>query len=92
MRTIHKFEVNIDQEAQTIELPTEHTFLSAEYIIPKRSLFVWVEVPADLTIDKEPHKLKVFRTGDGIPDNYQYLGTCIDHYLPEAYHLYKVVE
>lgn len=92
MRTIHKYEVSIEQDPQTIEIPTEHNFLSVEYIIPKRSIFLWVEVPADLTIDKEPCKLKVFRTGDGIPDNYLYLGTCIDQYLPEAYHLYKVVE
>ncbi|MDX1694310.1 MAG: hypothetical protein R3208_11150 [Ketobacteraceae bacterium] len=92
MRTIHKYEVNTGQEPQAIEIPTEHTFLSVEYIIPKRSIFLWVEVPADLTIDKETCKLKVFRSGDGIPDNYQYLGTCIDQYLPEAYHLYKIEE
>lgn len=92
MRTIHKFEVNTDQEPQSIVLPVEHTFLAVEYIIPKRAIYVWAEVPADLTIEKAPCKLKVFRTGDGIPDNYQYLGTCIDQYLPEAYHVYKIVE
>ncbi|MCG8317124.1 MAG: hypothetical protein MI976_28220 [Pseudomonadales bacterium] len=92
MRTIHKFEVHINQEQQVIDLPEEHTFLAAEYMIPKRSIFVWMEVPADLTVAKTPHKFRVFCTGDGIPDNYQYLATCIDQYLPEAYHLYRVVE
>lgn len=92
MRTIHKFEVQINQETQTLDLPAEHTFLAVEYIIPKRSLCVWMEVPADLTVDKHPYKFRVFCTGDGIPDKYQYLGTCVDQYLPESYHLYRVVE
>ena len=92
MRTIHKFEVQINQEAQTIELPEDHRFLAAEYIIPKRSLFVWMEVPADLTLEKAPHKFRVFSTGDGIPASYQYLATCIDQYLREAYHLYLAAE
>ncbi|PIE41141.1 MAG: hypothetical protein CSA49_04730 [Gammaproteobacteria bacterium] len=92
MRTIHKFEVHITQEAQTIDLPKDHRFLAAEYIIPKRLLGVWMEVPADLTMEKVPHQFRVFCTGDGIPANYKYLATCIDQYLPEAYHLYQVVE
>lgn len=92
MRTIHKFEVHINQETQTIELPEDHRFLAAEYIIPKRSLFVWIDVPADLTIEKVPFKFRVFCTGDGIPANYKYLATCIDQYLPEAYHLYHVAD
>lgn len=90
MRTIHKFEILICTETQDVTLPDEHQFLAVEYIIPKRAIYVWFEVTTDLTAEKNTRKLRVFKSGDGIPDNYEYLGTTIDQYLPESYHVYMV--
>lgn len=92
MRTIHKFEVQVNNETQEFKIPSGGRFLSVEYIIPKRILFIWFEVPADMTADKELRKFRVFKTGDGIPLHFQYLGTSIDQYLPESYHLYELLE
>ena len=48
-------------------------------------------MPADLTVPKEARTFHVFLTGDGIPDNAKYLGSTIDQYLPEAYHVYEML-
>lgn len=60
--------------------------------MPKRAIFMWVEVPADLTAEKKPHTFHVFSTGDGIPVKASYLGTTVDQYLPEAYHVYELLD
>lgn len=90
MRTIHKFEVAISKETQTIELPENSNIIHVEYLMPRRAIFMWAEVPADLNAPKTPRQFRVFYTGDGIPNNASYLGTTIDQYLPEAYHVYEL--
>ncbi|MAR91415.1 MAG: hypothetical protein SV765_08760 [Pseudomonadota bacterium] len=91
MRTIHKFEVAISKEIQTIDLPENANIIHVEYLMPKRTIYMWVEVPADMTAPKSPRQFRVFLTGDGIPDNAHYLGSTIDQYLPEAYHVYELL-
>lgn len=90
MRTIHKFEIQLSKEIQTLEIPADQQYLHVEYLMPKRSIFLWVEVPADITGKRHPRRFRVFSTGDGIPDNGVYVGTCIDQYLPESYHVYEL--
>ena len=91
MRTIHKFKVEISKEPQIIEIPEPSTILHIEYLMPKRAIYMWIEVPADLTVPKEARTFHVFLTGDGIPDNAKYLGSTIDQYLPEACHVYEML-
>jgi len=92
MRTIHKFEIHINTEIQTLELPKGSRFLHIEYLMSKRSIFVWYEVSADMTAIKETYKYRVFATGDGIPDHADYLCTAVDQYQPEAYHVYQILD
>ncbi|AUM14995.1 DUF7352 domain-containing protein [Ketobacter alkanivorans] len=91
MRTIHKFEVPISKETQTIDLPEKATIVHVEYLMPRRTIYMWAEVPADMTAPKSPRQFRVFLTGDGIPNNASYLGSTIDQYLPEAYHVYELL-
>lgn len=90
MRTIHKFEVPISKEVQNIDLPESANIIHVEYLMPRRTIYMWAEVPADMTVSKVSRQFRVFATGDGIPDNASYLGTTIDQYLPEAYHVYEL--
>lgn len=90
MRTIHKFEVEISKETQVIELPESANIVHVEYLMPRRAIFMWAEVPADLTVKKEERSFRVFFTGDGIPSNARHLGSTVDQYLPEAYHVYEL--
>jgi len=92
MRTIHKFEIAISKDVQTIELPEDIRYLHAEYLLHKRSISLWVEVPAEINNRKEPRRFRVFSTGDGIPDSASHIGTCVDQYLPESYHLYELLD
>ena len=90
MRTIHKYEVAISRETQAIDLPESANVIHVEYLMPRRAIFMWAEVPADLTVKKEQRHFRVFFTGDGIPNNAQHLGSTVDQYLPEVYHVYEL--
>ena len=90
MKIIHKHKINIDGTPTEVDLPTDSQYRSTEYLVSKKSLYLWVEVPADLNAPKEKRTFRVFKTGDGIPDADQYIGTAIDQHQPEAYHLYEV--
>ena len=90
MRTIHKFQLEINAEAQILELPENNRMLHVEYVMPRRAINVWYEVTADMTAERLPHKFRIFATGDGIPDHGEYVGSAIDQYLPESYHIYEL--
>ncbi len=90
MRTIHKFKLEISKDIQVLDIPANQQYLHVEYLIPRRCVFLWMEVPADMTVPKVKRSFKIFSTGDGIPDGGVYIGTCVDQYLPEAYHVYEL--
>jgi len=90
MRAIHKFEVPISKETHTIEMSESARIFHVEYLMPRRAIYMWAEVPAELTSSKVPRYFRVFFTGDGIPDQARHLGTAIDQYLPQAYHVYEL--
>ncbi len=92
MRTIHKFEVPVTKETQVIDLPENSTIVHIEYLMSKKAVYMWAEVPADMTVPKTPRNFRAFLTGDGIPDSARYLGSTIDQYLPEVYHVYELVD
>ncbi len=92
MRTIHKFEIALNKEIQSIDMLEPPTYLHVEYMLHKRSIFLWAEVPADLTVRKQIRRFRIFSTGDGIPDSARYIGTCVDLHLPESYHVYELLE
>ena len=90
MKTVHKHEIPIDSEYTDLAVPEGANILTVEYLVTARSIFIWVEVPANLVADKNIRRFKVFKSGDGIPEKYQHIGTTLDQYLPEAYHVYEV--
>lgn len=90
MRTIHKFEVAISKESQTIPLPEPSKIVFFEYLVQRKALFLWVEVPADMAPKKAEREFRVFLTGDGIPDSATYVATAVDQHQPEVYHLYEM--
>lgn len=90
MKIMHKYALSIDSPSCEIELPMEAVVKHIEYLNVDKTLYVWVEVPADLKSEKQLRRFKVFKTGDGIPATALYIGTAIDHYLPEAYHVYQL--
>lgn len=92
MRTIHKFQLDISTDSQVLELAEGSRLLHAEYVMPIRAINLWFEVTADMTACTAPHKYRIFATGDGIPDQGEYVATAIDQYLPESYHIYELID
>ncbi|PCJ14090.1 MAG: hypothetical protein COB04_15755 [Gammaproteobacteria bacterium] len=90
MKTIHKYEVPLSAEGVDIELPRENTVRKVEYVVSVRRIFIWVEVEANAVLceDKCQHHFRAFSTGDGIPEEAIHVGSVVDQYLPEAYHVY----
>lgn len=92
MKTIHKYEVPMPPESTQLELPIGSNILSLRYVHMDRGLYLWAEVPACLTVEKEVREFRAFKTGDGIPKPDQYIATAIDQHQPEVYHLYEVLK
>ncbi len=90
MKIIHKYEIALDTKPTCIVLPKKSQVLKVDYLVSQRAVCIWVEVAADLHAAKENRYFSVFKTGDGIPSGEQYIGTAIEQYLPEAYHVYEV--
>ena len=90
MKTIHKHAIPVDEGTVELELPIGSIVRDVAYLVTERNVFMWVEVPADLSVDKEIRSFKAFKTGDGVPGANTYIGTTIDQYTPEAYHVFEV--
>ena len=90
MKIIHKHEIALDTKPTCIALPQNSKVIKVDYLVSQRAVCIWVEVIADLHAPKENRYFSVFKTGDGIPAVDQYIGTAIEQYLPEAYHVYEV--
>ena len=89
MKIIHKHKLSCQGELVTLRLPADCVLRTVEYLSQEKEVFLWVEVPARINPDLEERSFRIFKTGDGIPEAHQYIGTAIDQYIPEAYHVYE---
>jgi hypothetical protein len=94
MKTVHKFEVPIDDKAVSLRLSSNAKVRMVEYITCAKSIFIWVEVPADEALKNNgiERLFRVFTTGSGIPAGAVFMGSAVDQYHPEAYHLYEITD
>ncbi|MBL4607795.1 MAG: hypothetical protein JKY01_08205 [Pseudomonadales bacterium] len=92
MKTIHKFEVPIVEKAVSLRLCDSAKVRMVEYITCAKSIFMWVEVPADEALQNNGSErlFRVFLSGSGIPAGAVFVGSAVDQYHPEAYHLYEI--
>lgn len=92
MKTIHKYAVPMPPETIKIDLPLGSKILSLRYVHMDKGLYLWAEVPAYITVERETREFRAFKTGDGIPKPDVYIATAIDQNQPEVYHLYEVLK
>jgi len=90
MRTVHKFRLETGSKGNCINLREGFRILHSEYLVTEKSVFVWIEVPLDITLPEHPVQLRVFHTGDPIPAHYEHLATAVDAFGPEAFHIYAL--
>ncbi|MEY1661408.1 DUF7352 domain-containing protein [Isoalcanivorax beigongshangi] len=94
MKTIMKHRLSTKNDVQRIKLPEEGIVREVAFSYQERDLCLWVEVPAGSVLDNSAveRSFKVFRTGDGIPDNARYIGSALEVMRPDAFHVFELFE
>ncbi|MDX1635212.1 MAG: hypothetical protein R3280_11270 [Marinobacter sp.] len=90
MKTIHKFRIETGKEPTVLNLKEGYRVVRCEYILPEKAVYLWVEQPLNVSAASVERKVRVVYSGQPVPDDYQYLGTALDAFGPEAYHLYEL--
>jgi len=90
MKTIHKFRVEAGKEPTTLNLKEGYRVVRCEYIVPHKAVYLWVEQPLNVGTPTIERKFRVALSGEPVPDRFDYLGTALDPFGPEAYHVFAV--
>lgn len=90
MKTIHKFRLEPGKEPTTLLLREGFRVVRCEYLVPDKSVYLWVEQPLSVGARNLERQFRVAFSGEPVPDSYEYLGTALDPFGPEAYHVFEV--
>ncbi|GGY66811.1 DUF7352 domain-containing protein [Marinobacter zhanjiangensis] len=90
MKTIHKFRINPGKEPTRLTLKRGFRVVRCEYLVSEKGVFLWVEQPLQVTTPTVECQFRIVFSGDPVPETYQYLGTALDTFGPEAYHVFEV--
>lgn len=92
MKTIHKFRLETGKEPTTLSLHDGYRVVRCEYMVPDKSVYIWVEQPLRVGAETREHHFRLAFSGEPVPDSYEYRGTALDTFGPEAYHVFEVPE
>lgn len=90
MKTIHKFLINPGKEPTRLTLKRDFRVVRCEYLVPEKGVYLWVEQSLKVTIPTVERQFRIAFSGDPVPETYQYLGTALDTFGPEAYHVFEL--
>lgn len=90
MKTIHKFRVDHGKQVTRLQLKSGFRIVRCEYLVPDKGVYLWVEQPLNVGKPNVERQFVVAFSGEPVPDSYQYLGTALDSFGPEAYHVFEV--
>ncbi|MBW4936376.1 DUF7352 domain-containing protein [Marinobacter sp. F4206] len=90
MKTIHKFRLEPGKEPTTLPLREGSRVVRCEYLVPDKSVYLWVEQPLSIGARTLERQFRVAFSGEPVPDNYVYLDTALDPFGPEAYHVFEL--
>ena len=90
MKTIHKFRLEPGKEPTTLSLHDGYRVVRCEYMVPDKSVYIWVEQPLRVGAETREHHFRVAFSGEPVPDSFEYRGTALDTFGPEAYHVFEV--
>ena len=86
MKTIWKFKLEL-MTSQTLKMPHAHRILRVSTQFPDDdTMFLWAEVePKTLLI---PVDLRIVGTGHDVPEDHEYVGSCITQGGAFVWHVY----
>lgn len=90
MKTIHKFRLEAGKEPTTLLLREGFRVVRCEYLVPDKSVYLWVEQPLSVGARNLERQFRVAFSGEPVPDNYVYVDTALDPFGPEAYHVFEI--
>ncbi|MHA7880482.1 MAG: DUF7352 domain-containing protein [Saccharospirillum sp.] len=90
MKTIHKHRLDIDAKVNTLALREGYRVVRCEYLVPEKAVFLWVEVSLDITRPMREQQFRVIRSGEPVPDDFDYLDTALDPFDPKAFHVFEI--
>lgn len=90
MKTIHKFRIELGKEPTRISLREGFRVVRCEYLVSEKGVYIWVEQSLKVTTPTVERQFRVAFSGEPVPDRYHYLGTALDPFGPEAYHVFDV--
>lgn len=90
MKTIHKFRLEAGKEPTTLLLREGFRVVRCEYLVPDKSVYLWVEQTLSVGARTLERQFRVAFSGEPVPDDYLYLGTALDPFGPEAYHVFEL--
>ena len=92
MKTIHKFHIHPGKEPTVLTLKDGFRVVRCEYLVSEKGVYLWVEQPLKVVTPTVDRQFRIAFSGEPVPDSYQYLGTALDPFGPEAYHVFEVPE
>ena len=90
MKTIHKFRIESNHQVTTLTLREGYRVVRCEYVLADKAVYLWVEQPLNVATPSLEQKFRLAMSGDPVPDDYSYVGTALDPFGPEAYHLFQL--
>ncbi|MBW7469665.1 DUF7352 domain-containing protein [Marinobacter sp. F4218] len=90
MKTIHKFRLEQGKAPTTLLLREGFRVVRCEYLVPDKSVYLWVEQPLSVGARNLERQFRVVFSGEPVPDDYVYLDTALDPFGPEAYHVFEL--
>ena len=92
MKTILKFRLKSGKEPNILKLREGYRVVRCEYVVPQKAVFLWVEQPLKVDLPELERRFLVTFSGEPVPTAYEYVGTALDSFGPEAYHVYEVMD
>jgi len=92
MKTILKFRLKNGKAANILKLRQGYRVVRCEYVVSQKAVFLWVEQPLKVDLPELERRFLVTFSGEPVPTAYEYVGTALDSFGPEAYHVYEVMD
>ena len=87
MKTILKFRLKNGKAANILKLRQGYRVVRCEYVVSQKAVFLWVEQPLKVDLPELERRFLVTFSGEPVPTAYEYVGTALDSFGPEAYHV-----
>jgi hypothetical protein len=92
MKTIRPYRIEESDKSTALTLKTGYTIVRSEYLVPEKSVYLWIEEPLKVDIPLKHVKFRIAQSRIPVPDEYQYRATALNMFNSDAYHIFEIPE